>query len=54
MITIKTLGVIILAGVCIVASLVNLVRILQGQDADFYLQLIAFGGLGVIFITIDD
>lgn len=54
MIKTKTLGVLILAGVCIAASLVNLVRILQGQDVDFYLQLIAFGGLGAIFITIDD
>jgi len=54
MITTKTLGVIILAGVCMAASLVNLVRILQGQDADFYLQLIAFGSLGALFITSDE
>lgn len=54
MIKTKTLGVLILVGACIAASLVNLVRILQGQDIDFHFQLIAIVVIVALFITTDD
>lgn len=54
MIKTKTIGVFLTAGVGIVASLMNTIRLLQGQDTDFYLILIAFGMLGALFIASDD
>ena len=54
MIKTKTMGVFLTAGVAVVASLMNLIRLLQGQDTDFYLTLIAFGMLGALFIASDD
>lgn len=54
MIKTKTMGIFLIAGVGIIASLINLIRLLQGQDTDLYLYLIAFGMLGVLFLASDD
>jgi len=53
MIKFKTMGVLILSGDSVVASLAYLVKMLQGQ-VDYNLLLIAFVGLGALFIANDD
>lgn len=53
MIKTKTMGVLILAGVGVVASLAYLVKMLQGQ-VDYNLLLIAFLSIGALFIAGND
>jgi len=53
MIKTKTMGVFLTAGVGVIASLMYLISILQGQ-VDYTLLLIAFVGLGALFIASDD
>ena len=54
MIKTRTMGIFLIAGVIIVSTLLNLVRVLQGQNADLYLSLISYGMLGALFLVSGD